>query len=502
MRCPNCGNENPPDYMFCDECGARLASVEKAAGMPDLDAEGSATDLAASTAAATSSAPGIVNLPSMSEAQPYSDPLHTSSPDLSMGMSSNMDMPIGNDDSGMDMNTNMGADTSAANPPTPVTEDTMPPSFPSYNYDPMDASSSTSDDAAASSPSMPDVTPIAPITEAEYADTFEAVPVDVEHEAASAAVNMGSADTDGGAVAAPATEAGGGGTWAADALKVLESAQQAIASGDWSGFGQAMHTLKSALESAAAGVVSTVVSAVQPMLPSMGAPAPTDADSGATGDQASMPVDTTPAPAPAPAPVPAPHSSYDSGPSISDWGSSSMASDNGATDVPTPAPTVPSYISSSNEPTASAVIDAEAGSSMAPHEEEMEEAIPTPLPTPIPMPVPDTTDAGAGMARLVVISTGAELSLPEQEEITVGREDPSSGIFPDVDLTPYGGEDGGVSRRHARMLHIGDDYFVEDLQSTNYTKLDGQRLPAHVRERLEDGARLDFGRVAVIFRRG
>jgi len=112
------------------------------------------------------------------------------------------------------------------------------------------------------------------------------------------------------------------------------------------------------------------------------------------------------------------------------------------------------------------------------------------------------SDTGeAGIARLVVISTGAELSLPEQEEITVGREDPSSGIFPDVDLTPYGGEDGGVSRRHARLLHIGDDYFVEDLQSTNYTKLDGQRLPAHVRERLEDGARLDFGRVAVIFRR-
>jgi hypothetical protein len=123
-----------------------------------------------------------------------------------------------------------------------------------------------------------------------------------------------------------------------------------------------------------------------------------------------------------------------------------------------------------------------------------------------PGAMPDTMGApmpgaGQGTARLVVISTGAELSLPEQEEITVGREDPSSGIFPDVDLTPYGGEDGGVSRRHARLMHIGGDYFVEDLQSTNYTKLDGQRLPAHVRERLEDGARLDFGRVAVIFRR-
>jgi hypothetical protein len=110
--------------------------------------------------------------------------------------------------------------------------------------------------------------------------------------------------------------------------------------------------------------------------------------------------------------------------------------------------------------------------------------------------------AGSGMARLVVIATGAEMPLPQQEEITVGREDPSSGIFPDIDLTPYGGEDGGVSRRHARLLHVGGDYFVEDLQSTNYTKLDGQRLPARVREKLEDGARLDFGRVAMIFRKG
>src|SRR5438093_294034 len=24
MRCPNCGNENPDDYTFCDECGAKL----------------------------------------------------------------------------------------------------------------------------------------------------------------------------------------------------------------------------------------------------------------------------------------------------------------------------------------------------------------------------------------------------------------------------------------------------------------------------------------------
>ncbi|MDQ2807587.1 MAG: zinc ribbon domain-containing protein, partial [Chloroflexota bacterium] len=28
IRCHNCGNENPDDYAFCDECGARLTSDE------------------------------------------------------------------------------------------------------------------------------------------------------------------------------------------------------------------------------------------------------------------------------------------------------------------------------------------------------------------------------------------------------------------------------------------------------------------------------------------
>ena len=31
MKCPNCGNENPPDYLFCDECGARLIGNDIAA---------------------------------------------------------------------------------------------------------------------------------------------------------------------------------------------------------------------------------------------------------------------------------------------------------------------------------------------------------------------------------------------------------------------------------------------------------------------------------------
>ena len=44
MRCPNCGNENPDDYTFCDECGAKLtaeggeaASMSAAPPMPSAE---------------------------------------------------------------------------------------------------------------------------------------------------------------------------------------------------------------------------------------------------------------------------------------------------------------------------------------------------------------------------------------------------------------------------------------------------------------------------------
>jgi hypothetical protein len=332
-----------------------------------------------------------------------------------------------------------------------------------------------SGDQAAPAPAMA----AAATAAAEPADTFEAVPVEESAPAAPPA-DMGAAQPGEAAPApAPMTEvtaaasapsipavppavpaaaaATVGTAWATVALKHLDSAQQALSSGDWGTFGQAMNTLRSALESAASGSAAPAAEpAPSPAVPAaaaaMGAAAAAGPEEGAS----------------------------------SAWGGDTT--DNGASE--------PGY-----QPYAdSAAVGAAAAAAADPYAMPAEQAAQPALgPAPVPTGMADM--GTEGIARLVVISTGAELSLPEQEEITVGREDPSSGIFPDVDLTPYGGEDGGVSRRHARLLHIGDDYFVEDLQSTNYTKLDGQRLPAHVRERLEDGARLDFGRVAVIFRR-
>ncbi len=104
--------------------------------------------------------------------------------------------------------------------------------------------------------------------------------------------------------------------------------------------------------------------------------------------------------------------------------------------------------------------------------------------------------------RLVIVDSGAEIPLPAGNEITVGREDPVSGIYPDVDMTPHGGEEGGVSREHARITVEGGNYFVEDLDSTNSTFVNKQKLAPKTRQPVGDGDEIRFGRVAAVLRTG
>lgn len=85
-------------------------------------------------------------------------------------------------------------------------------------------------------------------------------------------------------------------------------------------------------------------------------------------------------------------------------------------------------------------------------------------------------------------------------ELVIGREDPVSGIHPDVDLTPHGGESGGVSRRHAVLRDQGGQWTITDLDSTNYTRVDGSRIAPNTPTPLRDGARVQFGRIEFEFR--
>lgn len=85
---------------------------------------------------------------------------------------------------------------------------------------------------------------------------------------------------------------------------------------------------------------------------------------------------------------------------------------------------------------------------------------------------------------------------PNQDSYVIGREDPASSSYPDIDLVPFGGEEGGVSRRHAQITRRDDQYFIEDLNSVNYTFVNKRKIAVGVAQPLRDGDEIRLGRSA------
>ncbi|MEM1435668.1 MAG: FHA domain-containing protein [Pseudomonadota bacterium] len=56
-----------------------------------------------------------------------------------------------------------------------------------------------------------------------------------------------------------------------------------------------------------------------------------------------------------------------------------------------------------------------------------------------------------------------------------------------------------LSRKHAQIIRLGEQFYLEDLGSTNGTAINGQGIEEHV-TRVNDGDRLSFGDVAISFR--
>jgi uncharacterized ubiquitin-like protein YukD len=110
-----------------------------------------------------------------------------------------------------------------------------------------------------------------------------------------------------------------------------------------------------------------------------------------------------------------------------------------------------------------------------------------------------------------IVPTGASLStergvvFPLTSKITlIGRNDPKSGIFVEIDLSAYAADPKIISRRHAQIEQEGDRFYVVDLGSVNGTKLNEQRLTPREKKPLWDGDVLEFGKggVRLIFRSG
>jgi len=101
---------------------------------------------------------------------------------------------------------------------------------------------------------------------------------------------------------------------------------------------------------------------------------------------------------------------------------------------------------------------------------------------------------------LVIQETQVSLPIPAgKQEIILGREDPVSGVFPDIDLDPYGGHEAGVGRRHARLIIKSGQVYLEDLDSVNGTAVNRQRIPAHQPVPLKSGDEVRLGKMALMY---
>ena len=130
---------------------------------------------------------------------------------------------------------------------------------------------------------------------------------------------------------------------------------------------------------------------------------------------------------------------------------------------------------------------------------------PAPAPEVAPTPAPEVTPPPAPVAapaqpHLILEASGATFDLTGKAAVVIGREDVPSNSFPDWDLTPYGAEDGGVSRLHARLTASGNEWSIEDLESTNFTFINRKRIPAKTPTPLNDGDEIRLGRVGLRFK--
>jgi len=107
----------------------------------------------------------------------------------------------------------------------------------------------------------------------------------------------------------------------------------------------------------------------------------------------------------------------------------------------------------------------------------------------------ESQDAVPMTIRLSILDTGRQIEFTLDREISIGRLDPATATFPDIDLTNDEALEKGVSRRHAKITRKGTELYLEDLGSVNGTLLNGKRLTPYLPHALSDRDEIRVGRL-------
>ena len=87
------------------------------------------------------------------------------------------------------------------------------------------------------------------------------------------------------------------------------------------------------------------------------------------------------------------------------------------------------------------------------------------------------------------------ISLERRADLVIGRNE--GNVSADIDLTPYGAQDKGVSRHHARLNGVGQPPTLMDLDSYNGTFINGERLMPGRSYTLKSSDEIRLGRLTL-----
>ena len=99
--------------------------------------------------------------------------------------------------------------------------------------------------------------------------------------------------------------------------------------------------------------------------------------------------------------------------------------------------------------------------------------------------------------KLTIVDSGRRITFPLTKEVIIGRLDPATATFPDIDLTADGGLEKGVSRRHAKITRKEAKVIIEDLGSINGTFVNNKRLTPYLPHPLKSGDELQLGKLII-----
>jgi len=115
------------------------------------------------------------------------------------------------------------------------------------------------------------------------------------------------------------------------------------------------------------------------------------------------------------------------------------------------------------------------------------------------IPRKQTTILG-GDARLRVKAGDKHTIIDVEDEMLVGRKvEGDDREEYALDLGPFGGYQSGVSRKHALITRHEGGLYIEDLGSTNGTRINGFQLTVKRKYRLRDGDEVEFARLKTVF---